>query len=797
MPVRNKALLKSAPKKIVIHNFKKPPQLPDDFYELTAKNLLQGTLSVLQQQQQTNHFISLQNSYQDVVHLVSHQYGPRLYSDLRETMEKACEVVLNGNISTDVAATTFGSLLSYVSTQYQRYCEYLLLVKHVFAPLDRTHYWSLQTSQAVKGSSSLQSCLSVWQVGLNEFGKRLKVLELDETLYREWLGAFLNDWDLKDSLDASAGPDNRSNLQAIWYVWQDLGFLSSLPLQQDLQQYWTKQCVSWQQERPYRAAAFVDFCYQRHVHVTVWPWLPATWLWSILEHNLVQPHLNNEYLLQPTNLFPMLQLELSQQGGNMRDKNTPPIVQLWMMASRLPQGQALVGTAIAQFGKAEGLQIVQSYTKAIAVAQTTQQQLTNIAPSVNATQIVTDLLQLQESMRTLIGRLPQGKDWIHLKSAWEEVCNHDPGLAEQLAKFLDNILRNTKKLDQYQTSDDWLQKIISGIFIPIQSKDIFEAFYRKDLAKRLLWNRVVSMDVEKQVCSLLKAECGAGYTAKLEGMFLDVDFSRETMSVYKQSQANSAASGPVEMDVQVLTTGYWPVYPVYPNLILPESLREPQERFVNHYTTKYQGRRITWQFSLGHCVVRANGFGNKTYDLVVSLCQALVLTQFVSNDTKLGIRKLMELLGLDDRDEMERLLLSLACGKEGTRILRKIDYEQDKKKRSRTTIDDRDEFKINTSFESNQRRIRINNIMMKETKEEREKTVDAISRDRLYLIDAVLVRIMKARKTILHTQLIPQVLEQLKIPAQPADVKKRIETLIERDYMERDAENRNRYNYLA
>jgi cullin-4 len=56
---------------------------------------------------------------------------------------------------------------------------------------------------------------------------------------------------------------------------------------------------------------------------------------------------------------------------------------------------------------------------------------------------------------------------------------------------------------------------------------------------------------------------------------------------------------------------------------------------------------------------------------------------------------------------------------------------------------------------------------------------------------------MKARKTILHQQLIPQVMEQLKVPAQPADIKKRIESLIEREYMERDPKERSRYKYLA
>ena len=157
----------------------------------------------------------------------------------------------------------------------------------------------------------------------------------------------------------------------------------------------------------------------------------------------------------------------------------------------------------------------------------------------------------------------------------------------------------------------------------------------------------------------------------------------------------------------------------------------------------------------------------------------------------------MSATGLEDRDEMERVLQSLSLGKDGTRVLLKHDHDADKKKKPRMNVHDDDTFSVQSNFKSNQRRIRITNIMVKETKEERDKTVEAVSRDRLYLIDAVLVRIMKARKTILHQQLIPQVMEQVKVPAQPADIKKRIESLIEREYMERDAKDRNRYNYLA
>ena len=440
---------------------------------------------------------------------------------------------------------------------------------------------------------------------------------------------------------------------------------------------------------------------------------------------------------------------------------------------------------------------------------------------------------------------------ISFKSVWEEVVNVDVypmSIAEQLAKFLDNTLRSNKKMDtlaQYSNNTittanggsmmntttsmiaatttsttsspttltsqsslisefSWLQRIIHGVFVPLQSKDIFEAFYKRDLSKRLLWNRIISMDAEKYICSLLKAECGTAYTSKIEGMFQDVDWSREIMLVYKQSllagksSSDDSSGNEVEVEVQVLTTGYWPVYPVYPNLIIPDTLKSPQEQFASHYHNKYQGRRMVWQYALGHCVVRVNGY-NKPYELLVSLCQALVLIQFTSDKVNLSLPQLLQATGLDDRNEMERILQSLALGKEGTRILRKLEHtaEPGKKTKILMTIDDRDTFMINTKFESKSRRIRITNIMMKETKEEREKTVETVSRDRLYLIDAVLVRIMKARKTILHQALIPQVLEQVKVPALASDVKKRIESLIEREYMERDSKDHNRYNYLA
>ena len=56
-------------------------------------------------------------------------------------------------------------------------------------------------------------------------------------------------------------------------------------------------------------------------------------------------------------------------------------------------------------------------------------------------------------------------------------------------------------------------------------------------------------------------------------------------------------------------------------------------------------------------------------------------------------------------------------------------------------------------------------------------------------IDAAIVRIMKTRKSLSHKLLVQELLIQLKFPIRAQDLKKRIESLIDREYLERDEQN--------
>jgi cullin-4 len=73
---------------------------------------------------------------------------------------------------------------------------------------------------------------------------------------------------------------------------------------------------------------------------------------------------------------------------------------------------------------------------------------------------------------------------------------------------------------------------------------------------------------------------------------------------------------------------------------------------------------------------------------------------------------------------------------------------------------------------------------------------EAVQRDRKYQIDAAIVRIMKTRRTLPHSQLLAEIYTQIKFPVKPADIKKQIESLIDREYLARDDKGQ-AYNYLA
>jgi len=90
--------------------------------------------------------------------------------------------------------------------------------------------------------------------------------------------------------------------------------------------------------------------------------------------------------------------------------------------------------------------------------------------------------------------------------------------AEYIAKYLDSLLRKGDKgiLAPGESGNHSLDEEMDRVLVLfrfVHGKDVFEAFYKKDLAKRLLLAKSASTDAERSMLSKLKN--GGSLVAKL------------------------------------------------------------------------------------------------------------------------------------------------------------------------------------------------------------------------------------------------------------------------------------------
>ena len=145
------------------------------------------------------------------------------------------------------------------------------------------------------------------------------------------------------------------------------------------------------------------------------------------------------------------------------------------------------------------------------------------------------------------------------------------------------------------------------VFKYIEDKDVFQKFYSKMLAKRLVYQTSASDDAEASMISKLKHACGYEYTSKLQRMFQDMSVSRDLNAKYKEHLGTSPQE--VEFSVQVLSSGSWPFTPG-PPFVLPPELDRAGEHFTMFYRRQHEGRKLTWLYNLSRGEIVTNCFRN-------------------------------------------------------------------------------------------------------------------------------------------------------------------------------------------
>jgi hypothetical protein len=366
--------------------------------------------------------------------------------------------------------------------------------------------------------------------------------------------------------------------------------------------------------------------------------------------------------------------------------------------------------------------------------------------------------------------------------------NNIPDLACVFAQYFDNMMTedarsNTPEAEVDLKMDEYLD-VISGL----GEKDRFINWYRHFLAVRLL--EKPSIDFENKFISKMSQKWGQVNFHMLKTMISDISSSAEAA----QGLAESKVIPKEKMDftIKILTQSSWP-----PNLFIEgdakkfhSDIKYVVEKFTGYYTGRNAGKKVVWVLNKGEVELKRTFNSNKMYRFMVTTLQANMILQF-NDRTNQTFGELKTSLGVDQAnfrtvwEELKILVkLKLISSKEPLEDERKIPQ-------------DADLFVLNEDFTNPKAMVGCIRSVAGKKKEETVTKVDQDTlKEREFALDAAIVRVMKSRRELIYNDLQEEVKKIITLfTPDPKIVKKRIESLIEREYLGRDEDNPNRFIY--
>ncbi|XP_042672725.1 cullin-2 isoform X3 [Centrocercus urophasianus] len=417
----------------------------------------------------------------------------------------------------------------------------------------------------------------------------------------------------------------------------------------------------------------------------------------------------------------------------------------------------------------------------------------NLSQENMPTQFVESVLEVHSKFVQLINTVLNGDQ--HFMSALDKaltsVVNYREPKSickapELLAKYCDNLLKKSAKGMTENEVEDKLTSFIT-VFKYIDDKDVFQKFYARMLAKRLIHGLSMSMDSEEAMINKLKQACGYEFTSKLHRMYTDMSVSADLNNKFNNFIKNqdTIIDLGISFQIYVLQAGAWPLTQAPSSTFaIPQELEKSVQMFELFYSQHFSGRKLTWLHYLCTGEVKMN-YLCKPYVAMVTTYQMAVLLAFNNSET-VSYKELQDSTQMNEK-ELTKTIKSLLD-------VKMINHDSDKE-----DVEAESTFSLNMNFSSKRTKFKITTSMQKDTPQEMEQTRSAVDEDRKMYLQAAIVRIMKARKVLRHNALIQEVISQSRARFNPSIsmIKKCIEVLIDKQYIERSQASADEYSYVA
>jgi cullin 3 len=332
-----------------------------------------------------------------------------------------------------------------------------------------------------------------------------------------------------------------------------------------------------------------------------------------------------------------------------------------------------------------------------------------------------------------------------------------PRSSEYISLFIDENMKKGIKGKTESEIDAVLEKAII-LLRYVQDKDLFERYYKKHLCRRLLMNKSISNEVEKQMISKMKIELGNNFTLKLEAMFKDMTISEELSAGYKKHVEGLGEKDPkrIDLNINVLTSMTWSLETMggsaedgegRPRCNFPPAVEKVKRGFEKFYNQKHSGRQLSWLANMGSADIRATfrkvpqkdgSFKERRHELNVPTYGMVILLLFndLAADQHLTFEEIQAQTNIPPGD-LIRNLQSLAVAPK-TRILVKEPMSKD--------VKPTDKFFFNEGFNGKFVKIKVGVISSGnkvESDRERRETEKKNDDSRQFCVEAAIVRIMK------------------------------------------------------